>query len=299
MIKKTLIVISLLLSTLLLELIFLGFFITGDIAKKDVILGVEEIWFDDWFTLTSVDKQTIAIGEPRYWQRNYNYLLLGNKRAILFDTGPGVRNIKPVVDSLTQLPVTVISSHPHYDHIGNNYRFEHIAWLDIEAIRSEVEDNIFQPSILRGFTSRRIPAFAISEWWRAEQEIDLGDRKITAFHIPGHESGSVALLDSARQQLFTGDFIYPGWLVAFAPTSNLSDYVSSVRYLLAHTSGNEKLFGAHSVPEHPSPALPHSALIDLEKALVSINSDTLEPVSHFPIRIYPVNKDMEIYLPPF
>ena len=299
MFKKCLIIISLLLSTLVLALIVLGFLITGDIDKKDVILGEEEIWFDDWFTLTRLDEQSIAIGEPRYWQRNYNYLLLGNKRAILFDTGAGVRNIKPVVESLTQLPITVVSSHPHYDHIGNNYRFEHIAWLDVEALRSDVEDDVFQPSFLRGFTIRRIPEFPISEWWRAEQEIDLGDRKIKAFHIPGHESGSVALLDSARQQLFTGDFIYPGWLVAFAPTSNMTDYVSSVRYLLAHTNGDEKLYGAHSVPEHPSPGLPYSALIDLEQALVSINSGNLDPVSRFPIRIYPVNKDMEIYLPPY
>ena len=84
-------------------------------------------WFDDYFTLESIDSQTIAIGEPRYWQQNYSYLILGQSRAILFDSGPGLRDIKPAVASLTTLPVTVVSSHFHFDHVGNHTKFDQIA----------------------------------------------------------------------------------------------------------------------------------------------------------------------------
>lgn len=277
----------------------LGYLITKDIPHEKVVLSPEEVWFDDWFTITIIDDQTFAIGEPRYWQRNYNYLILGKERAILFDTGPGVRDIKPVVQSLTKRPITVVSSHPHYDHIGNNHRFPHIAWLDTPSIRSEVEGDLFQPSFLRGFTTRRTPPFRISEWWQPNQQIDLGERNLTIFYVPGHESGSVALLDRESNQLFTGDFIYPGWLVAFAPTSDIDQYLASTQFLLQQTGGSERIFGAHAVPEHPSPILPHTALVDLEKSLIAIRAGKSDPLSQFPLQIYAVNQDMDIYFPPF
>ncbi len=299
MFKKTL---FLLLSFFCMFCVIIGsiaYLITQDIEQEAVVLADGEVWFDDWFSITEIDNSTFAIGEPRYWQRNYNYLLLGNERALLFDSGPGVRNIVPVIESLTKLPVTVMSSHPHYDHIGNNHRFSQIAWLDVEPITREVEDNIFQPDFVRGFTIRTIPAFPITEWWQADQMIDIGGRELTLYFVPGHEAASVAVHDKERKFLFTGDFIYPGWLVAFAPTSDMNDYLASVQLLFKRTSGNETLYGAHSDPQHPSPALPFTALRDLERTLTSIIAGDKTPDSRFPLQIFSVNDDMELYLSPF
>ncbi len=297
--KKFLIILGLPLLVIASTMFIAGMLITADIEKETVKLGPAENWFDDWYTISRIDDKTFAIGEPRYWQRNYNYLILGEKRAILFDTGPGVRDIRPVLESLTSMGITVVFSHPHYDHIGNNHLFHEIAGLDIPSIRSEVTEDIFEPSYLRGFTTRRIPAFPISEWWQPGQQVDLGGRSLLVFHVPGHEIGSIALLDPVSQQLFTGDFIYPGWLVAFAPTSDLESYLKSARYLLNQTKGGEILLGAHSVPEHPSPVLPYRALLDLEKTLQAIISHSIDPVARFPLRIYPVSKEMELYMLPF
>src|SRR5215831_4771513 len=65
-------------------------------------------WNDDYFLLEEIDPTTLAIGEPRYYQGNYSYFIIGRQRAVLFDAGTGTRDIVPVVRSLTTLPITVI-----------------------------------------------------------------------------------------------------------------------------------------------------------------------------------------------
>jgi hypothetical protein len=44
-------------------------------------------WFDDYFVVETIDPSTFAIGEPRYYQGNYSYLIVGTARAVLFDAG--------------------------------------------------------------------------------------------------------------------------------------------------------------------------------------------------------------------
>ena len=70
--------------------------------------GEEVTWFDDYYTIQKIDERTFAIGEPRYYQLNFNYLILGDSRAIIFDAGTGQRDIRRVVESLTNLPITFI-----------------------------------------------------------------------------------------------------------------------------------------------------------------------------------------------
>ena len=74
----------------------------------------------DWFTVEKIDEDTYAISEYQHWEETHCYLLCGTKRALLIDTGLGVANIKEVVDKLTMLPIFVVTTHVHWDHIGGH-----------------------------------------------------------------------------------------------------------------------------------------------------------------------------------
>ena len=87
---------------------------------------------DNWFTVEEIDSDTYAISEYRHWEETHCFLLCGTEKAILIDTGLGVANIKKVVENLTTLPVTVVTTHVHWDHIGGHKYFSNIAVHEAE-----------------------------------------------------------------------------------------------------------------------------------------------------------------------
>src|SRR5262245_15994909 len=78
---------------------------------------------DKWFEVYRIRPGLFAIYEPHQSEEVISYLIMGNKKAVLFDTGMGISNIKKVVAELTSLPVSVVNSHTHNDHVGDNWRF--------------------------------------------------------------------------------------------------------------------------------------------------------------------------------
>jgi len=94
-------------------------------------------WFDDYYVVATLGDGAYAIGEPRYGQCNFSYLIVGSQRALLFDTGPGIRDIRKVIASLTALPIIALPSHLHFDHIGNLPRFADVALPNLPALRKQ------------------------------------------------------------------------------------------------------------------------------------------------------------------
>ncbi|MBW2313981.1 MAG: MBL fold metallo-hydrolase [Deltaproteobacteria bacterium] len=253
-------------------------------------------WFDDYFTVEPIDADTIAIGEPRYEQQNYNYLILGSERAILFDSGPGVRDIHPVVEALTPLPITAVPSHFHYDHIGNHARFDRIAVVDLPYLRERAGGGALRPTEAEhlGFAEGiAVPDLAVSEWWAPGREIDLGGRTLTVLHTPGHTPESISLLDRERGMLFTGDYLYPGPLFAFIPGADLNDYLETADHLLEVVPPGTLLLGAHR--EHPpgAPRLGVEDLQALQEALELLREGQLEGEGFY-LKSYPINSKLRL-----
>ena len=58
---------------------------------------------DSWFEIKQIEQDTFVISEPKHWEETHCYLLCGEKRAVLIDTGLGISNIKEIVDRFDEV----------------------------------------------------------------------------------------------------------------------------------------------------------------------------------------------------
>lgn len=217
----------------------------------------------DWFKVYQVDQDVFAIAEPYNFQEVISYLILGDEKALLFDTGMGMQSIKSVVEELTSLPVIVMNSHTHYDHIGGNYEFDTILAMNTQYTigRSErginhslVEHEVAEGAIClekaKAFdtASYHIKPFKISRLITHEHIIDLGNRKLEVIASPGHTPDAVVLIDKKNGLMWTGDTFYEGPIWLFDPETDLVLYQQSVERLYKKSKGLKKVFTAHNTP---------------------------------------------------
>jgi hydroxyacylglutathione hydrolase len=254
---------------------------------------------DDYFAVQDLGQGTFAIGEPRYYQQNYSYLILGKTRAVLFDSGSGTRDISAVVGRLTQLPVTVIVSHLHFDHLGGIGPFAKVAMIDLPETRADVSGSVFRAGRYEymGFVDgRAAPPVRVSEWLSPGAIMDLGGRSLEVLSTPGHTPSSVALLDATTNRLFIGDFIYPTTLYAFLPGASLSAYQATARMLLEKLPPATVLWTAHCCRKNEgvsAPWLSMKDLRDLDVALTAVRSGHAKSRGFYP-HVYPVNEEMTL-----
>ncbi len=214
----------------------------------------------DWFEAYRVDPGVFAIYEPFQFQEVISYLILGTDRALLFDTGLGIGEISDVVGELTPLPVTVLNSHTHYDHVGGNAEFAQILALDTPFTRKNsagFPHEILAGEVSQGALCRSLPVTADSAsfhtraWtpttWIADGDrIELGGRSLEVIAVPGHTPDAVALLDRAAGLLWTGDTYYEGPIWLYVPETDLDAYQQSLARLVPLVPSLRKLLSAHN-----------------------------------------------------
>ncbi len=213
-----------------------------------------------WFEVYRVSDGTFALLEPRHYEEVISYLILGDERAILLDTGMGIGDIQVEVERLTDLPVVVINSHSHYDHVGDNRRFAEVWAFDDKVEIARIERGLAPAECQRflhpdsyldlppGFdpTAYEIQPSLVTRRLRHLETIDLGRRTLTVHHTPGHSPGSICLLDSRDGLLFTGDTFYPGTLYAHFDDSDFNVYRRSIEYLVSLLDQVSHLCPAHN-----------------------------------------------------
>ena len=257
-------------------------------------------WLDDYFTVELVAPDSYAIGEPRYAQQNFSYLLVGSERALLFDAGPGIRDIRATAESLTDLPITFLPSHFHYDHVGNSVTFDHIAIPDLPYLRARAEGNVLALTATEhlgaaeGFAT---PVWSVDEWWEPGTQINLGGRTLELLYTPGHTTDSISLYDATSGTVFSGDYLYPGYLYGFLPNSSMGEYLASARSMLSRLPSGTVFYGAHRDAPPGAPKLELQDLVDLQRGLDTLQAGDLEGTGIYPV-VYPINERLSMLAEP-
>lgn len=262
--------------------------------------GINATWFDDYYTVQAIDEKTFAIGEPRYFQKNFNYLIVGDSRAVVFDAGTGQRDIRAVVKTLTDLPITFIPSHLHYDHIGNDIFFDHTALIDLPHLKTRASNNVLTLTRIEhlGQAEGYGPAtLRINQWLSPNEMIDLGDRSLKVLYTPGHTPDSISLYDVEAGYLFAGDFLYPGPLYGFLPNSSLGDYLQGAETIQAVGPRGLRVFGAHRDEQIGLPELGMDNVVALKNLLMEIRSGTANSSGIYPVS-YPIDGRVELLSDP-
>ena len=225
---------------------------------------------DPWFEVYKVAPAVFAIYEPHQSEEAISFLIVGDRRAMLFDTGMGISDLRKVTTELTRLPIVVLNSHTHNDHVGNNWQFETIYGMDTDftrenarGSREDAQAEVTPDQICGHLPERFDPKTYATRPWKIKsyihdgERIYLGGRTLKIITTPGHTPDSISLFDSANGLLFTGDTYYPGTIWLYRPETDLAAYGASIRRLAALAPQVRMVLGAHNFPVAPPSVLPH------------------------------------------
>jgi glyoxylase-like metal-dependent hydrolase (beta-lactamase superfamily II) len=242
-------------------------------------------YISNWLKVRKMDGNVWAIDDNG---QDTMYLVEGKTKALLIDTGLGIGDLPELVASLTSLPVIVVNTHGHPDHVGGNYQFEntHIVREDIPMLhgcftrqaRNWLLKNVLRctpfPEPFREFWLAQKPKSIITI--QPGHIFDLGGRLIQVIAVPGHTRGCIGLLDETERLLFTGDSILAGdiWL-HLRESLPLNIFLESVNRLNLLTDKFDQILPAHSA----SP-LPKAIISQLSEGITAILEGRLRGKPH-------------------
>lgn len=189
---------------------------------------------EGWFEVIKLPNQVYALHEPGHAEKVNSFLIIGESRDLLYDTGMGIASIKRAIadlrkaEGLPERELMVFNSHGHLDHIGGNYEFDEIyayehdwrirkltqgiaagnpAWIGYyeELTPPPHPPQYFSPETM---SVRPVDKDKI-RYLHESDVIDLGNRQFKMIVSLSHTEDSVILYDSENKLLFTGDVFVP------------------------------------------------------------------------------------------
>lgn len=196
----------------------------------------------------------------------YSFLLVGDDRAIMIDSGCSIENMKEVVEGIlcengfekfASMPIEVITTHGDGDHTNAHNQFSayYVTKDDYEIFDF---GNKYPDAQYKQITDGQI--------------IDIGNRPLQIITVPGHTKGSVAILDQKNRRLFCGDMVQTGRIFQFGQ-ARVNDQLRSSYEKLENMSSQFDVL----CPNHASPMLKPDYITTVKKAWDEVHEGKVKP----------------------
>ena len=188
------------------------------------------------------------------------YLVCGTSKAVLIDTAFGVCNLKELAAEYTNLPVDVVNTHGHIDHVLGNHWFNggkvYMHHDDIPLYKENADEYVEMfnspevheeyGELLDGFDPSKV-VFPETVDIREGDVIDLGGKKLEIVEMPGHTPGSIILIDRDAKICYAGDSIIENTWLFLEESLPLEVYLNSLKKVnkILKDTGIEKIYNGH------------------------------------------------------
>lgn len=190
------------------------------------------------------------------------YLVIGTKKAALIDTGLGTDNLRETVELITKLPIIVLHSHVHMDHVGADALFDEI-YLNLREYGLEDQDYNFSETLNQRLNyieanlkdNQDLYAYVKSHLVESKKInykniddgdiIDLGGINLEAISTPGHTLGSMSFVNKRDHYAFTGDGIADIHWFDNEESISVQKFLNTLNHFEEKAKGVRNIYAAH------------------------------------------------------
>lgn len=201
------------------------------------------------------------------------YLVLGDDKVALLDTGCGVGSLRAYIQTITPRPVDlVILTHGHFDHACGAGEFAdvpiylHPADRELMAHHANVEQQLAYVAQAWRYFGKEPPAFTAADVIPAfppEKTLPLADGQwfalggvtVQAVYTPGHTQGMTMLLLPEERTMLFGDGCGVGVLLVEDCCSTVEVYQQSLRHVKGYEPRYDRVIRNHGSCESPKSLL--------------------------------------------
>lgn len=191
----------------IISLAFLFLVVTSNhLRSQEPEYTEKEVFRNSDIVIRQIDDHTwVGSGNRVYYESLY--ILEGKDRALLIDAGTDIKDLKKIVQGITNKPITLVATHVHGDHTGASIKY-------FDEIFINAADMVNVPSSMPDFKGK-------ISYLTDGEIIDLGGREIEVIFTPGHTPGSTTFIDKTAGYGFSGDAFGSGNLLLFTNFSTL------------------------------------------------------------------------------
>lgn len=223
-------------------------------------ISIESNYSNKFFKATRVENNIFRIAGVN---GELMYLIEGENKVALIDTGTGVGNLKEFVEKITKKPIAVILTHGHVDHAPGASMFNDIYMSYDDKNLYGQHDTL---ETRKDFTSISykdskklndldyVPVKASDNFNNLKDGdvFNLGGVTLEAISVPGHTQGMTAILIKEQRVLITGDACNFSTFLFDENTTGLTTYQNSMKNLLDKTNGKfDKIYISHMSGDAP------------------------------------------------